>query len=112
MPTTAELLDRAKEKNRIPSDYALAKKLGVVRQRISQIRCGRAIALKDMSAIKLANLLDVEPGYVFASIAAEYAKSPEARDAWTRTADVMIKMGFDRRRTPGQSPTGKERRNA
>lgn len=110
MQTTADLLDKAKAKNHIPSDYALAKKLGVARQRISQIRSGRQVGLRDKTALKIAHLLDVEPGYVMASIAAEHAADPEAKDAWIRTAHVMATMRCDRRQTRGASPTGTDRR--
>lgn len=107
MNDTAELLDRTKEAIGIQSDYALANRLGVVRQRISQIRTGRATAIKNNTALKIAQLLKCEPGFVMATIAAEHEPDPEIKAAWQRTAQLLRP---DRRKTPGESPTGTERR--
>lgn len=81
MATTIDFLDALKARNGGLSDYAVAKVLGVTRGAISHYRNNRSF-LDDTTAIKVANLLKIEPGYVMASCHAERAKSADEKAAW------------------------------
>jgi len=88
MKTTIDFLNDVKKKHNLPSDYALAGKLGLSRAAISKFRVGKD-CLGDETACKIAALLDLDPGYVMACIAAERAKKPSVKAAWKHTAEVL-----------------------
>ncbi|CAD9228386.1 Helix-turn-helix protein [Burkholderia cenocepacia] len=81
MKTTIEWLDALKAHLDLPSDYAAAKLLGVTRSAVSHYRTGRT-TFDDSTAIRVAELLGVDPAEVFASMQYERAKSDEARAVW------------------------------
>lgn len=81
MKTTCHFLDAVKTRHALPSDYALAKKLGITSQSITQYRNGRLL-LSDSMAITVANLLEIDPAIVISSAHAERAKKPEERAIW------------------------------
>jgi predicted transcriptional regulator len=87
MKTTIQWLDEAKAKHGL-SDYALAPKLGIGRAQMSQYRTGKH-ALSESCAVRLAELLGVDPMLILASAAAERAKSDEVRGIWERAAEVF-----------------------
>ncbi len=89
MTTTVELLDRVKTHCNIPSDYALAKELGVTQQTVSRYRVGKDY-FSDSTAIKVAELLDQDPGVIAASAHAERAKTDRERDLWR---GIIKKLG-------------------
>jgi plasmid maintenance system antidote protein VapI len=60
MYTSIELLDMLKGKQRLPSDYAAAKVLGVTTSSISKIRIGRSEFGID-AAVKVAEILELDP---------------------------------------------------
>lgn len=88
MHTQTDLLDIAKEQAGIPSDYALAKRLNVTRQSISNMRAGRRIMTDEM-ALDLADLARLPAGYVLACLNVERAKCTACRDAWISAAAVL-----------------------
>jgi hypothetical protein len=97
---TAELLDHVRKAQALPSDYALAAKLGVSPQRVSHFRNGREIP-GDKAALHLAQLAQLDPGYVLACLHAERAKRPAERKAWQALARkagiaamLLITVGF------------------
>lgn len=92
MDTTIELLDKVKSRYHLPSDYALAAKLGVTRAGISGYRHGRS-KLGDEAAIKVAELLEIDPGYVLACMEAERAQSAAGRTAWGKLAERLKSGG-------------------
>lgn len=87
MKTTAQWLDAAKEKHSL-SDYALAPKLGITRSQMSRYRNG-ADYLSDDAAMKLAELLEIDPAQIIASAHAERAKSEPARAFWMQWAERL-----------------------
>lgn len=89
MRTTLDFLDAVKARHGLPSDYALAKKLGVTHQMISRYRTGKEL-LGDLSAIKVASLLEIDSGIVMAAVHAERAKSDQERTAWNA---IFEKLG-------------------
>lgn len=82
---TNALLDAVKRRHRLESDYQLARLLGWDTSKLSAYRNGRA-RIGEATAVQLAGLLDMEPGYVLACLAAERAQSAEVRNAWERAA--------------------------
>ena len=79
---TSDYFDAARVKLNLPSDYALAKRLGVSAQAISQCRKGE-MHLTDTLAVKLADMLGRDRLELLAVASLERAKTPEARAAWT-----------------------------
>lgn len=71
--TPNEYLDAAKEKLGITSDYELAKRLDVTRQRISAYRAGKE--WPDVSAcVRLAVILEKDPAAVITDLEAQHTK--------------------------------------
>lgn len=85
MYTVPEILDLARAHSGIPSDYALAKRLGVARQTISQMRSG-ALGLSEEHAEHLAELAGLDPLAVYANAQATRAKRTSQRAFWARVA--------------------------
>lgn len=88
MLTTVELLNRVKAAYDLRSDYALAKKLGVSAQRVSNyIR--KKTFLDDKMSFVVAELLDLNPAYVVACTNMERAERLEDKSSvsfWMRYA--------------------------
>jgi hypothetical protein len=89
MKTSADLLDAIKGKLALPSDYAAHKKLGVSKQYISRIRNGHETWSDDMCII-IAEILEVAPVLVLATVQAERTRSEPAKKAW---AGIIDKLG-------------------
>jgi len=92
METTTELLDQVKAKHGLPSDGKLSALLGLTRAQVSRYR-NKGDAFGEDVALKVADLLDLDPGYVLACAAFERAKSEGARSAWRHVADVSKRFG-------------------
>jgi transcriptional regulator with XRE-family HTH domain len=88
MKNTRDFLQEAKRKNGLESDYALAKLLGISRQRISHYTTGKE-TLSDEVARRVAAALDYPPAYVMACVHAERAKEKELRKIWEQAAKVL-----------------------
>lgn len=86
--TTVDFLDALKARHHLPSDYALAKILGITRSAVSCYRSGK-VALGEEMALKVAELLETEPGYVLARIAEERTKRPQVKAAWRKVAEAL-----------------------
>jgi len=89
---TIDFLDRVKEAHSLPSDYALAPFLGVSRAQVSKYRNHKDY-LSDVTAIRIAELLGLDAGYVMACIHAERSSNDETRAVWEQVADKMSRMG-------------------
>lgn len=79
--TIDELLDKAKTRSNLPSDYALAKAMGIERQIISQWRKGRRHPSNE-EAVQLATLAGLEEMQVIAQIEYETAKNEHKKEFW------------------------------
>lgn len=90
MHTTTEFLDKAKERLNLPSDYALAKALGVSHSCLSNYRSGRS-HLDDEKALKVAELLEVDPAIVVSAAHAERARKPEEKAVWASIYERLSK---------------------
>lgn len=83
MKKTNDLLDAVKSRYGLPSDYALAAKLGMTRSMVSGYRHGKS-RLGDDAALRVAELLELDAGFVFACMEAERAQTEAARKVWKR----------------------------
>ncbi|CAI8692867.1 MULTISPECIES: helix-turn-helix domain-containing protein [Burkholderia] len=86
MKTTGEWLDALKERLNLPSDYALAKELGVTRQAVSSWRNGHKTFTEEM-CLQIAEKLDVSPFEVLATVKIEWIKDADRRAVWTRALE-------------------------
>jgi transcriptional regulator with XRE-family HTH domain len=85
---TVDFLDAVKLRHNLPSDYALAKRLGLSTQGVSNLRTGKRVMGED-TALRVAELLELRPEYVLACAAAERAQVPGVRSAWLRVAQSL-----------------------
>lgn len=76
---TTELLDMLKATYNLPSDYAVAKKIGLTRSNISSLRHEKSF-FNDSNAINIAELLDLDPLKVLASCQYERAQKQGAKE--------------------------------
>lgn len=82
--TTNELLDAVRVRYNLRTDYQLAKFLKWNQQSVSRYRKGGT--MDEAMCLKVAAVLELEPGVVLAAIAAERAKSPDVKSAWSTVA--------------------------
>jgi DNA-binding XRE family transcriptional regulator len=78
---TTEYLDALKIKLTLPSDYALAKVLGITHVSVSQFRSGRT-AMGIETCMKVGEMLQLDGHAVYADGQIERAKKPEIADFW------------------------------
>lgn len=102
MSLTLQYLDQAKVRLHLPSDYALSKKLGVTTSAISNYRSGRS-RIDDDVALKVAQILGLNPLEVIAAANVERAKTDEMRDMWRGLMEkfstgfnALMSVGFPR----------------
>lgn len=76
-----ELLDLAKNRANIETDYALAKVLGIERQIISQWKSGKRHPSNE-EAVKLATLAGLDEMRVIAEIELRTANSDKKKEFW------------------------------
>ena len=92
--TTTALLDRVKQVHKLPSDYALAKKLGVTHNAISNYRSGKSSPAPEVSAA-IAELLGQPPLEILAMIECEREAGKEnprpwVMDLWNRYCPRLL----------------------
>lgn len=88
MSALAELLDAVRERSGLPSDMALATKLGIQRQTLHQARKGVA-GLSDERIAQLCELGKLDGAVWMAKIHAERATSPVERKVWRPVLDRL-----------------------
>ncbi|MGC2944408.1 DUF3693 domain-containing protein [Burkholderia ambifaria] len=81
MKTTIQYLDALKKRLDLPSDYAAARVLGVTRAAVSRYRNGLSV-FDEATAIRAADLLDLDPLEVISACKAESATDARARRVW------------------------------
>lgn len=89
---TTDFLDAVRAKHGLRSDYQLARFLGSRQATISRYRTGGSM-MDEAMCLKIAALLELDPGHVLAAIAAERAKPVEVKTAWSRVAAQLAKVG-------------------
>lgn len=78
---SVDYLDAVKKKLDLPSDYALAKVLGVTRESVSALRTGKC-AMGLESCMKVAEILNIDEHIVYSDAQLEKAKTPEIKQFW------------------------------
>jgi transcriptional regulator with XRE-family HTH domain len=96
MQGTRDFLDALARQYGGASDYALAKRLGVSKQSISNYRSGIRY-IGDELAIRIAAELELDPAYVLACVNAEREREPTVSRVWQelarRLAAVVLALG-------------------
>jgi predicted transcriptional regulator len=87
MKTTLEFISDLKTKTGLDSDYAIAKHLGITKTALSQYRLGKSF-LGDQTAMKVAEMLEIDPAYVVACVHAERTKHAAEKKLWERIATL------------------------
>lgn len=114
MRTAAEWLDLARDRAGLPSDYAVAKHLGITTQAVSKLRAG-TIGFTEETATALAELAGADPVTVYAEVKATRAKRTEQRAFWARVARglaagiiLLVSVGYSapEARAAGAAATG------
>lgn len=77
----SKVIDRAQEKLGVSSDYELAKKLDMPKQRISAYRKGEEKP-NAYACARLAEVLDVDPMALLAQVEADTEKNEARRNYW------------------------------
>lgn len=86
--TTLQFVDELKRRYGIGSDYGIAKLLNISKNSLSLYRNGKS-HFSDEVAIKVAELLDLDAGYVMACMAYERARSPLVKSKWEKAATSL-----------------------
>ncbi|SFV12864.1 helix-turn-helix domain-containing protein [Pseudoduganella namucuonensis] len=86
MRTTGEYLDLIKVKLRLPSDYAVAKVLGITHVSVSNLRNGKS-SMGIETAMKVAEILGVDEHQIYSDGQFERAKTPELLNFWKAISD-------------------------
>lgn len=89
MKNTIQFLDAVMSRYALPSDYAMAKVLGITRSAVSRYRNHPEATFDDATALKIAAALETDPGYVFACMAAQRAKVEQVRRIWEELAKKL-----------------------
>lgn len=92
MTATDRLLDAAKEKLGITSDYALAKHWNLTTQRISLWRRGDS-GISNERGIEIAGILGVDPGPILLELEAERARKSGHLGAAAVFESLLRKLG-------------------
>lgn len=106
---TVEYLDALRAHLRLPSDYACAKILGNTVSSISGYRTGRH-TFDDATALRVAELLGIDPRRVIADMHAERAKDEKVRAFWQQVAAtaaaVVLGVAIGATPTTARASTG------
>ena len=104
MKSTVQYLDDIKRKLGLPSDYALAKALGITRESVSQLRNGKT-SMGIETALKAGEFLQIDGHVIYAHSQIERAQKPELRDFWLSVSEKFSASFNDliRVMTPGSS---------
>jgi len=81
MKSTEQYLGEVKDRLELPSDYAIAKALGVTRAAVSRYRMGHSMP-DDLVCARIAEILGIEPMEVIAATNYQRSKTDEARTLW------------------------------
>ena len=93
MHTTNQLLDAIKARHGITSEYRLTRTIGITDNTLRNYRHGATVP-DDAVAVKLAEMLELDPGYVVACVHAERAKEPQLRKVWEGIA-IQIERALE-----------------
>lgn len=86
METSKDFARSIKIRYNITSDYALAKLLGITRSTMSLHKTGNVKSFGEDTGFRIAELLDLDAGYVLSCLAAERSKDAKVKKVWERLA--------------------------
>ncbi|WP_301103120.1 hypothetical protein [Propionivibrio sp.] len=86
-----ELLDSAKAKKGIETDYALAAELGIPRALVHYYYKGERIP-DEYACMKIAEILEIPLDVVIANVRSESEKDETRREAWKRYAKKLVRI--------------------
>lgn len=86
-------IDQVRKLTETGSDYAVAKKLGITRQRMSHYKHGRHY-FDDELAFRVAELLKVSPAEVIAAVHLEKSSTPEKQAFWKKALEKAAAAGI------------------
>lgn len=86
--TTADFLNELKAKHGLKSNYALAKFLDQTDTAVARWAHGKG-TFSDETALKISELLNYDPAYVMACMAAERSKDAKVKKTWEWTAQHL-----------------------
>jgi len=89
-----EYLDAVKAKLDLPSDYALAKVLGLTHQSIQQYRNGRS-AMGPETCLKVGEILRLDGHAVYADGQIERAKNSQVGEFWREISEKFSTSFLD-----------------
>jgi hypothetical protein len=92
MRTIGEVLDRAKQIQKVKSDYKLSLTVGIGESSLSAYRHGRGLP-DEINCIKLAYAMGEDPALLTVQMQAHRAKTDEARALWVSIAK-RLQTGF------------------
>ena len=93
MKTVDDYLDMLKKKYELKSDYALAKFLGISKQRITTYRQGRSSFNTEFSIV-VAKFLGLEPMEIIAAMNAVREKDNLAQNFWRDTYNKVSMVSY------------------
>lgn len=85
MRTIDQVIDMARQVQKVPSDYKLALTLGIGGTALSNYRNGRSFP-DEKACVKLANAMGEDPDLLVVEMQAQRAKTDEARTVWLNIA--------------------------
>lgn len=88
MNATQRLLERVRARTSTGSDYAVAKALGIVRQRVSLYKAGHREMTDETTISRAAELLGEDAGAMLAEFQAERSTDDAVRGQWLRLAQL------------------------
>ncbi len=102
---TTEYLDAVKRERDLPSDYALAKALGITREAVSALRKGKS-CMGIETCMKVADILGIDEHVVYSHAQIERSKTPELLMFWTSVSEkfsasfnaLLLETGLTTRR--------------
>ena len=89
METMSSFVQKLKARYVVSSDYGMAKLLGLTRQAMSAHKNGRSKNFSESTAYRIAELLNMDPAYVIACLAAERSKDKRVAEAWRRIVELV-----------------------
>lgn len=92
MITANELIEAAKAAAGVPSNYRLAKVLGVTENTVANWKHGRT-APDDQMAVRLAEMAHLDPADVLPAMYALRTSDPALRSVWARVSDRLTREG-------------------
>ncbi|UZR29433.1 helix-turn-helix domain-containing protein [Methylococcus mesophilus] len=93
MKTTHDYIEAAKQALNLPSDYAMAKYLGVNKSAASNWKHGKNV-IDDYTAVRIADALGIDPLEVIAAANLEREKDAKRQELWRKVYSRCAAAGL------------------